>query len=101
MKRDRCAQLLCFRVESAGVSPMTSPLDQLLRDVRDSRELPPPVEARAIREEARVSTGRLSQALGVHRSTLSRWERGLATPRHSARALYAAALASLQSELPG
>jgi DNA-binding transcriptional regulator YiaG len=78
---------------------MTNPLDQLLRDVRVARELPPPLEARAIRECAGVSISRLAKTLAVHRSTLSRWENGLTAPRSSVRASYAAALAALQSEL--
>lgn len=80
---------------------MTNPIDALIHDVRAVRLMPPCEEARAIRERAGVSTSRLAQTLGVHRSTISRWERGLTTPRSSARASYAAAIASLRSELAG
>jgi DNA-binding transcriptional regulator YiaG len=77
---------------------VNSDWNQLLHDVRVTRDLPPPAEARRIRERAGVSTLRLAQALAVHRSTVSRWERGVSTPRLSVRGPYAQALASMPAE---
>jgi transcriptional regulator with XRE-family HTH domain len=76
---------------------VNSDFDELLSGLRATRDLPPPDEARRIRESAGVSMNRLACALAVHRSTLSRWERGLTVPAVSSRPRYAAALRTLSS----
>jgi DNA-binding transcriptional regulator YiaG len=45
------------------------------------RALPTPTTRRALRTAAALSQQDLADALGVHRETISRWERGTRTPR--------------------
>ena len=53
-----------------------------------------------IRERAEVSLEELAAVLGVHRATLSRWERGLLTPRRGGAAeRYFEALEELEAAL--
>lgn len=70
--------------------------DELIREVRAQRRLPSPALARAIREAAGVSQGRLADELGVDRVTVTRWEGGLRRPRGSTAARYAELLAQLK-----
>lgn len=58
-----------------------STTDDLLRKARAQRSLPPPAVRRALREANGVSQGDVGGVLGVHRETVSRWERGERTPR--------------------
>ncbi len=51
--------------------------------------------ARAIREGADISGPELARELGVSPSSLSRWERGLRSPRGDAAKRWAAALRKL------
>jgi len=53
----------------------------LLSEVRDSKRLPPPAMARAIRLAAGVSQARFATEIGVHRVTVARWEEGTRRPR--------------------
>ncbi|MEV6817918.1 helix-turn-helix domain-containing protein [Nocardiopsis dassonvillei] len=71
----------------------------LLREVRVSRRLPLPEEARAIRERAGVSQTRLAEELGVHRITVGRWESGTREPRGALRAAYTRLLLRLVAEV--
>ncbi len=59
------------------------------------RELAISGEARMIRENARLSTTDLARAIGVDKSTVSRWERGQRAPRGRAALRYEALLARL------
>jgi DNA-binding transcriptional regulator YiaG len=49
-------------------------------------------EAREIREAARLSQSDIARSVGVHFSTLSRWESGNRLPRGQAALRYAALL---------
>jgi len=51
--------------------------------------------ARAIRQDAGLSLGEMAQDVGVHRSTLFRWEAGLRRPRGPAAERYLALLEDL------
>ncbi|WP_086000407.1 MULTISPECIES: helix-turn-helix domain-containing protein [unclassified Nocardioides] len=79
---------------------MNEALDQqLLLRVRTQREAPPVEELRRVRELAGVSRAELAVALQVHRSTVSRWERGLSVPRPQRLARYVTTVESLRSEV--
>jgi DNA-binding XRE family transcriptional regulator len=67
----------------------------LIDEVRAAR-LPSAKVRRAIRAAADVSQVRMAAELGVHRSTLIRWENGECIPRGEARERYAKLLAELQ-----
>lgn len=56
-------------------------LEALNRKTEALRGLPSPAMRRAIREAAGASQEDVGQAVGVHRETVSRWERGLRRPR--------------------
>lgn len=71
-------------------------MSQLIDEVRQSKDLPTPTLARAIRQEAGVSQLRLAQELKVHRMTVIRWESGTRIPRGPQRAAYARLLAALR-----
>lgn len=71
----------------------------LLRDVRLSKSLPPPAEARALRINAGLSQSRLADEVGVHRGTLIRWENGTHRPRGLLRLRYAEVLEELRKAL--
>lgn len=70
--------------------------NDLIREVRARRGLPHPPLARAIREAAGISQGRLAQELGVDRVTVTRWESGVRRPRGSTATRYAEILAQLK-----
>ncbi len=72
---------------------------KLLHEVRASRQLPAPDDARAIRERAGVSQTRLAEELGVHRITVGRWETGTREPRGALRVAYARLLLRLVAEV--
>lgn len=78
---------------------MTDAVSPLLDEVRLLRSLPPPEQARGIREAAGVSQVRLADELGVDRSTLIRWERGSHEPTGPRRVRYARILEDLQRVL--
>jgi DNA-binding transcriptional regulator YiaG len=48
-----------------------------------------------IRETSDVSLGEIAEPVGVNRSTVSRWERGLTTPRGEAALRYLEVLEEL------
>jgi transcriptional regulator with XRE-family HTH domain len=45
------------------------------------RDLPPPRLRRILREDLGLSQEDVARAVGVHRESVSRWERGLCYPR--------------------
>ena len=58
-----------------------SSTDDLLRKARAQRSLPAPEVRRALRRSVGLSQDDFAGVLGVHRETVSRWERGERTPR--------------------
>lgn len=62
--------------------------EELARRVRDAR-LPVPGERVRIRRAAGVSLGEFARTLQVSPMTVSRWERGLASPPLEQRVTYA------------
>jgi transcriptional regulator with XRE-family HTH domain len=68
----------------------------LIGEVRARRRLPQAPLARAIREAAGISQGRLAEELGVGRVTVTRWEGGQRQPRGSTAAAYAELLDQLK-----
>jgi transcriptional regulator with XRE-family HTH domain len=68
----------------------------LIRQVRAQRRMPSPALARAIREAAGVSQGRIAEELGVDRVTVTRWETGLRRPRGERASAYAELLSQLK-----
>jgi transcriptional regulator with XRE-family HTH domain len=60
-----------------------------------ARELLADGTARRVRKNARLSLRDAGKAVGVPASTVSRWERGLRTPRSAAAARYADLLSRL------
>jgi DNA-binding transcriptional regulator YiaG len=74
-------------------------MSDLVSEVRTARRLPPPERARAIRVAAGVSQQRLADELGVHWTTLARWERGERQPRPKQRVAYAELLMRLTMEV--
>ena len=67
-----------------------------ISDLVRSRQLPGPEFRRALRLEAGLSLSDVADRLGVTRSTVSRWERGLRNPRADNRARYSELLAELK-----
>jgi transcriptional regulator with XRE-family HTH domain len=63
---------------------------------RAKRLLPPPRERARIREAAGLSLDDLARDLGVHRTTILRWERDLRAPTGENVVRYATVLGQLQ-----
>jgi len=63
---------------------------------RAHRDLPPPALRRALREDAGLSQDDIAATMGVHRETVSRWERGLRTPRGDSLLNYVSLLGELR-----
>ena len=60
----------------------------LVRQVRQSRSLPPPALRREIRRAAGLSLEQVASAVGVSRQAVAHWEAGTRRPRASHLALY-------------
>jgi len=73
-------------------------LSAALTDVRILRTLPRPELRRKIREDAGVSQAAIAGELGVAVSAVSRWERGLRTPRRELLRRYCEILEQLSVE---
>lgn len=69
----------------------------LLEEARLLVEMPDPAKAKAIRESAGISLGRLAEELGISHFTLMRWEAGATVPQRRLRLRYARVLADLRS----
>lgn len=82
-----------------NVSDETQTRTSLGAEVRLAASVPPPDIARQIRINARVTVTELAVELGVHRSTLTRWEYGNTVPIRKNQIRYAAALTSLTRAL--
>lgn len=79
-----------------------SPTGELVELVKLKRSLPPPSMRRALRITAGLSAAELAAALRVTRQTVSKWERGLRTPRGLHLRNYVAALDELRiTDAPG
>ena len=74
-------------------------VDELLAEVRATRDLPAPAAAREIRRAAHVTQARMAEALGVDRTTLARWEAGAMRPRPAQRARWSELLLQLEREV--
>jgi transcriptional regulator with XRE-family HTH domain len=72
-------------------------LDALEAKITARRDLPPPQLRRLLREDLGLSQEDVAQAVGVHRETVSRWERGLCYPRGRHLVDYATLLARLRT----
>lgn len=73
-------------------------VETLLARGRARRDLPEPLVRRLLRERAHLSQAELAEALGVARSTVSRWEAGLRGPRGVKAAAYSDLLDRLAAE---
>ena len=69
--------------------------DAIIRE----RVLPNPKARRALREASGLGLSELAGQIGVHRTALYRWERGVREPRGDNRARYAAFLAAAKEAL--
>jgi transcriptional regulator with XRE-family HTH domain len=56
-------------------------LDALRKKRHARAALPTPAVRRALRLDSGLAQQDVADALGVHRETVSRWERGIRTPR--------------------
>lgn len=79
----------------------STPALDVVEEVRLTTKMPTPKMARALREAAGLSQGRIADALGVSRVAVGRWEGGLRKPRAKNRRAYAALLAALAAEVNG
>lgn len=70
--------------------------DTLIQKLRSKRTLPPPDFCRDVRIAAGASQADIAEALGVHRETVSRWERGERKPNEEHRGRYLAILEELR-----
>ena len=73
----------------------------VVEEVRLTAKMPTPKMARALREAAGLSQGRIADALGVSRVAVGRWEAGLRKPRSKNKAAWAVLLAAIQVEVNG
>lgn len=64
-----------------------------------ARAIPPARLARAIRISAGASQAEVARELGVHRTTVARWESGSRHPRAGTAAAYLALLRELEGSL--
>lgn len=76
------------------------PLRESINQARLRRSLPAPGMRRQTRELAGVSQTAVSEALGVARATVSRWETGVRTPRGDLLKRYVGLLRTLAAECP-
>lgn len=56
-------------------------MQTLIDRVRATRDIPEPAHRRALRKACGVSQAEAAAALGVDRTTFSRWESGVTQPR--------------------
>ena len=71
-------------------------MSALIQECRAVRSLPRPALAREIRRAAGVSQRRLAEELGVHWTTVARWEREERKPRGRLLVAYAELLTQLR-----
>lgn len=71
-------------------------VEELAERLERRQLLPPPAKRRAIRKAAGASQADIAAAVGVHRESVSRWERGERIPRGPHADAYLAVLARLR-----
>jgi DNA-binding transcriptional regulator YiaG len=71
----------------------------LIEELRLERSLPSPRAARLIREMVGVSQARMARELGVHRTSVTKWELGVRRPHGEQAVRYLDLLESLQAEV--
>ena len=83
------------------VTTVTLEYDSLEAEVRASRSLPIPLEARRLREKAGVSVTEMAHLLGVDRNTLARWETGRCLPTRQNAVRWAKAVDAIRRGIAG
>jgi transcriptional regulator with XRE-family HTH domain len=78
----------------------TDAIEGLIAQVDSRPRLPAPHRRRQLRVRAGLTLHSVAETLGVDRVTVSRWERGLRTPRREHLAAYAALLDRLAEVTP-
>jgi transcriptional regulator with XRE-family HTH domain len=73
-------------------------LEPIRRKREARRTLPSPALCRELRLQAQLSQQDIADALGVHRESVSRWERGERSPRGDLLLNYVDVLRSLASQ---
>jgi DNA-binding transcriptional regulator YiaG len=76
-----------------------TPLDAVEAKIAARRTLPPPRLRRMLREDLGLSQEDIAQVLGVHRETVSRWERGACYPRGRHLVAYVELLQRLKGQV--
>ncbi|MST33968.1 helix-turn-helix domain-containing protein [Acidimicrobiaceae bacterium USS-CC1] len=71
-------------------------VEELAARLERRQLLPPPAKRRLIRRRAGASQQDIAAAVGVHRETVSRWERGERSPRGVHVDAYLAVLTRLE-----
>ena len=71
----------------------------LIEELRLERSLPSPRAARLIREMVGVSQARMARELGVHRTSVTKWELGVRRPRGAQALRYQELLEALKAEV--
>jgi transcriptional regulator with XRE-family HTH domain len=70
-----------------------------IREIVEATKLPTPSVRRALRVSAGLSLETVAGLLGVHKTAVSRWERGRREPRGDLRSRYAVVLSELREAL--
>jgi DNA-binding transcriptional regulator YiaG len=71
-----------------GMLTAMDPLTQLIVEVEARVATPSAVEGREIRQRLGVTQQRVAEAVGVHWTTVARWESGQRRPRGAAASRY-------------
>lgn len=86
--------------EERTVEQVIAGLEARRKKVRTRDEaLPPPEERKRVRKAYGVTQGDLADELGVHRITVSAWERGTYDPTGETLDKYLAAFAHMKKEI--
>ena len=81
------------------VSNTLSPMSKHIRDLVESKRLPPPSTRKVLRSDAGLTLAELASQLGVTKQALWYWEAGLRQPSGENRIAYARALDELKGLL--
>ena len=74
-------------------------MSALIEEIRITKRLPSPADAKALRVAAGVSLVRMAREVGVSGAALLAWERGRYRPRGAHRAAYVHLLEELSREV--
>ncbi|MFF4741291.1 helix-turn-helix transcriptional regulator [Streptomyces sp. NPDC001262] len=66
---------------------------------REATDLPTPEERKRVRKAYGLTQGGMAESLGVHRITVSAWERGTYDPTGETRARYLELFAHMKKEI--